>query len=292
MRQEELFWSQKARCQWLKEGDRNTSFFHSRVRNKRQRSFIHAIKTDAGQWVNDTKEIQDAGITFFENLFSSDGNVTDDELLHVIPKVITLEDSIYLAAIPDLDEVWETLLSMPTQATAGPDGFSLNFYMAARDIIKNDMLQLIKFFFVGGKMHRSISASLICLIPKVDHPSNFAQFRPISVGNVISKVISKIINNRLICFLPKLISEEQAGFVKGRDIFYHIQLAQEVITDLDKKCRGGNLVLKLDMLKAYDRLEWSFLFAVLRKFGFSYRFIEIIKWTLNNNWFTLLVNGQ
>ena len=122
--------------------------------------------------------------------------------------------------------------------------------------------------------------------------SSFAQFRPVSVGNVISKVISKIINNRLICFLPKLINEEQAGFVKGRDIFYHIQLAQEVITDLDKKCRGGNLVLKLDMLKAYDRLEWSFLFAVLRKFGFSYRFIEIIKWTLNNNWFTLLVNGQ
>ena len=64
---------------------------------------------------------------------------------------------------------------MLAQAAAGPDGFSMNFNMGARDIIKDDMLQLIKYFFVGGgKMHRSISASLICLIPKVDHPTSFA----------------------------------------------------------------------------------------------------------------------
>ena len=74
-------------------------------------------------------------------------------------------------------------------------------------------------------MHRSISTSLICLIPKVDHSISLDQFRPISVGNVISKVISKILNNRLISFLPNLNSEEQAGFVKGRDIFDHIHLA-------------------------------------------------------------------
>ena len=101
MRQEELFWSQKARCQWLKEGNRNTSFFHCRVRNKRQRSFIHAIKIDDGHWVHDIKDIQDEGNSFFEKLFSFDGNVTDDELLHVIPEVITPEDSVYLTAIPD-----------------------------------------------------------------------------------------------------------------------------------------------------------------------------------------------
>ena len=61
---------------------------------------------------------------------------------------------------------------------------------------------------------------------------------------------------------------------------------------MDKKCRGGNIVLKLDMLKAYDRLEWPFWVAVLQKFGFSARFVELVRWTLINNWFTPLVNGR
>ena len=128
----------------------------------------------AGHWVNDKKDIQDEGISFFEKLFSFEGSVIDEELLHVIPEVITLEDSDYLTAIPDQDKVWKTLQSMLAQAAVGPDGFSMNFYMGAWDIIKDDMLQLIKYFFVGGKMHRIILASLICLIPKVDHPSSFA----------------------------------------------------------------------------------------------------------------------
>lgn len=80
--------------------------------------------------------------------------------------------------------------------------------------------------------------------------------------------------------------------MKGRDIFDHIQLAQELINDLDRKCRGGNVVFKLDMLKAYDRMEWHFLFVVLKKFGFSERFVDLIRRSLDNNWFTTIINGK
>ena len=66
----------------------------------------------------------------------------------------------------------------------------------------------------------------------------------------------------------------------------------KIFIDLDRKCRGGNVVFKLDMLKAYDRLEWPFLLAVLKKLAFSERFVEIAKWTLNNNWFTTIINGK
>lgn len=118
-------------------------------------------------------------------------------------------------------------------------------------------------------MHKSITTSMICLIPKVESPISFAQFRLVSVGNVASKVCSKILNSRLLSWLPKLIGVEQAGFVQGRDIYDHIQLAHELMVDIGKKCRGGNVVFKLDMLKAYDRMEWNFLFQVLQCFGFT-----------------------
>ena len=141
-------------------------------------------------------------------------------------------------------------------------------------------------------MHRSVSASMICLIPKVEYSIFFAQYRPISVGNVALKICFKILNNRLVLYLPKLISVNQAGFVKGKDIFDHIQLAQELIVDMYRKYKGGNVVFKLDMLKAYDRMEWSFLFHVLHRFGFSERFVDLVCRTLNNNGFTIIINGR
>lgn len=70
--------------------------------------------------------------------------------------------------------------------------------------------------------------------------------------------------------LPKIISKEQSAFVQGRNIADNISIAQEITCDLDKKVRGGNSILKLDMMKAYDRLEWFFLYLVLERFGFSF----------------------
>ena len=79
--------------------------------------------------------------------------------------------------------------------------------------------------------------------------------------------------------------------MKGRSIFYNIGLAQEMFHDLNRPSRGGNLVIKLDMAKAYDRLEWPFLFAVLRRFGFSEHCIKLVQKMFTNCWFSIMLNG-
>lgn len=150
--------------------------------------------------------------------------VVNDELFNEISSMVMDRDNIAHTQVLDIEEVYQTLLSMPSSVAVGPDGFSINFHLAAWEIIKEDLVALVKYFFVGGMMHRSVSASIICLIPKVDNPVNFSQYCPISVGNVAAKLCSKIINNRILSLLPSLISVEQAGFVKGRDIFEHVQL--------------------------------------------------------------------
>lgn len=92
--------------------------------------------------------------------------------------------------------------------------------------------------------------------------------------------------------VPSLISDNQSGFVKGRLISDNILLAQELTQSLNVKTRGGNMILKMDMMKAYDRLNWSFLDQILKAFGFSGMWIDMMGRTLKNNFFSVLRNGE
>lgn len=91
---------------------------------------------------------------------------------------------------------------------------------------------------------------------------------------------------------PDLISKNQTGFVKGRNILENILLAQEIIRDINKRNQRHNVVVKLDMAKAYDRVSWIFMTKVLRKIGFSKVIIDMIWRLISNNWYSVLVNGQ
>src|SRR5436190_11444030 len=97
---------------------------------------------------------------------------------------------------------------------------------------------------------------------------------------------------RLVEVLPDIISPEQSGFVKGRIINDNILLAQELVQSIKKKVRGSNIVIKLDLSKAYDSISWLSLIKILRKFGFNERLIDMIWRLISNCWYSVLVNGK
>ncbi|XP_060178227.1 uncharacterized protein LOC132608170 [Lycium barbarum] len=115
---------------------------------------------------------------------------------------------------------------------------------------------------------------------------------PISLSNVTQKIISKVLSDRLANVLPKIISANQSGFIKGRTIEENALLAQEIIHDLKQENRDGNVIFKIDMNKAYNRLSWYFLCVVMRKMGFDEKWIFIIWNVLSNNWYTVVINGK
>lgn len=101
---------------------------------------------------------------------------------------------------------------------------------------------------------------------KVDNPNNFDKFWPISLCSVVYKIFCKIIISRLIYILRNLVSHEQGGFIPRWIIFENITLVQEMVISLHKKMAGGKVMVKLDMVKAYDRVNGNFLLEVLNAF--------------------------
>nr|XP_016450378.1 PREDICTED: uncharacterized protein LOC107775192 [Nicotiana tabacum] len=198
-----------------------------------------------------------------------------------------------LMVMPSNEEVKRAVMGLNGDSAGGPDGFTGAFYQTCWEIIEEDVVGMVKAFFCGQQLPKSVTHTNLVLLPKKKEVMTFADMRPISLRNFVNKIFSKVIHERLVEFLPNLISQEQAGFVKGRSIVENVLLTQEIITDIRLRTKAGpNVVIKLDMTKAYDRLSWLFLTKMLRKMGFPEAFIGLIFDLIGNNWYSILINGQ
>lgn len=140
-------------------------------------------------------------------------------------------------------------------------------------------------------LYPKATCSNMVLIPKVQNPRKFAELKPISVSNFCYKIIARVMLDHLNKCLHKLIAPEQAGFVPDRSIHDNIALAIELTHDLNKKTRGGNVIIQVDMEKDYDRVEWGFLLNVLKAMGFSTRWCELVGQCIRNCWYTVKLKG-
>jgi hypothetical protein len=139
-----------------------------------------------------------------------------------------------------------------------------------------------------------MNSTFIALIPKAQDPINVTDFRPISLCNVLYKLISKVLANRLKNILPDIISNYQSVFVPGRLILDHILAAYETMHTMQSRMWGkeGFMSVKLDMSKAYDRMEWTFLMAVMNKMSFDSRWVDLVMKCVSTVNYVVLINGN
>ncbi|KAL6131080.1 hypothetical protein ACLB2K_069458 [Fragaria x ananassa] len=168
------------------------------------------------------------------------------------------------------EEVYKALKQMHPMKESGPDGFLPIFYQCYWQVVGKDVTSAVRHFMNSDALMRQVNGTYITLIPKVQTMEHITQLRPISLCNAIYKLWSKVLANRLKPLLQKVIAPTQSAFVPRRQISDNSLLAFEISHYLKRLYGGGSGygALKLDMVKAYDRVEWGFIEEVMRSMGF------------------------
>ncbi|VFQ79646.1 unnamed protein product [Cuscuta campestris] len=257
-----------------------------------RRQHIHSIRTSQGTQVTTEKEILEAGADYFQDLYSPQPTHNMEHILHHISHTIQAIQNEKLCLLPNPEEIKNAVWDLDSNSCAGPDGFNVTFFRESWDIINEDVTSAVQEFFLGIIPPKAMRTSNIILIPKKEAPASFNDYRPISLTNFSFKIITRILASRLTSVLADIISIEQGGFAPGKDIQDHILLARELIHLLDRKTEGGNLALKLDITKAFDKISWSYIEKCLEHFGFSHRFIRLVMNSIKHSVVSTLINGN
>lgn len=233
--QEELFWYQKARVDWIRDGDRNTSFFHLSTIIKQWKNKIVALKDDNGDWISHPEHVKNFVVNYFKNLYTEDNEETNCEgPKNLFPQFQEYEWN-KLTRTFTCSEIHDVVKCMGSLKAPGPDGFQALFYQKNWNLVASSVFKLVLDVLAGKGIPPSLNNTFIALIPKVNVPESPKQFRPIGLCNVTYKIITKVIVNRLKVVLPKLISPTQASYVPGRQITDNIVIFQEVLHSMRSK---------------------------------------------------------
>ena len=162
--------------------------------------------------------------------------------------------------------------------TQGWKAHHINGYIYFKSIVGINVSNLVLNVLNYGMCISEINRTNTAFVPKNKNPQRMIDFRPISLCNVVYKLISKTLANRLKAVLPFIISEKQSAFVANRLIIDNVFVAYEIKHYLKHK-RGGNdsfMAAKLDISKAFDRIEWCFIEMVMRKMVFNESWIGLV----------------
>lgn len=160
-------------------------------------------------------------------------------------------------------------------------------------MVGSSIFNFVQRVFYDPSVIGEVNHTLLTLIPKVPEPSRPSDFRPIALCNVIYKIVTKVLANRIQPILPSIISKNQSSFISGRNATNNAIILQEVAHSMH--FMGGRksfMVLKLDLAKAYDKMEWCFIKDSLDRLGFPSHISELIYACLSSSSFCINWQGH
>ncbi|XP_074313912.1 uncharacterized protein LOC141649113 [Silene latifolia] len=252
-KERDQFLSQKAKCDWLKHGDDNTSYFHACIRRRRAKNRVFQVADVNNVLCSTTESIQAAFIHYYQQLLGTEKYVKPiNRKVIKYGKCVTEAHCLMLSAPITTEEVKVAMFDIPGTKAPGPD---------------------VQGAIHSGKLLKQCNATTITLIPKVPLPET-------------------VLCNRIGKVLPDIISPSQGAFIKGRDIVGNILICQDLIKLYKRKSCSPRVLMKVDLQKAYDSVAWSFVLEMIQATGFLESFTKIIMQCITTPTYSLSLNGE
>ena len=268
----------RSRITWFEEGERSSNFFLNLEKSRQNKKVMRQILTDDGIVISEQQSIIHEQVRFYSDLYSSEQCLRTErnQLLDSLTKTLSEPDSQSCEGDISAKELHKALFDMESNKSPGLDGLTVEFYKEFWDVLYDIFLRLTKEIYQSKAMCNSMKTGLITLIPKKGDLRKLKNWRPISLLNTDYKIITKALANRISNVINSLVSEDQTCCIPGRDIADNVLIMRNIIEYVNDNNRNG-YVLKIDQLKAFDRVNHNYIFDVLKKMGFGNEFINWIK---------------
>lgn len=240
-------WKHRSHCKWLKAGDKNTRYFHA-VASARHRRNRVSFLNHQDQTINDEDLIRNVFKCQMENLLGKANSVLQfkpDTLYTVNPNLDFLQDPITPI------EIEAAVRQLAKNKTSDLDGILNEFLQLHWSIIRDEVYGMIQGFYEHSLDLACINQANIVMIPKKENPARVSDYRPISIMNVIPKLISKLLVNMLREVLPELISSNQNAFIQGWQITENFNWTREMLHHISNSGRPACFI-KIDFPKSFD----------------------------------------
>lgn len=294
-RAEDSYLKQRSRVQWSVDGDCNSAFYHRIIKTRQAQNQIICLLDRNGRIIDQLEDIKSHAVDYYSTLLGGPSTSAAPSP-QIISSFLPLRCSptavdILAADFTDLD-IQTAFLSLPASKAPGPDGYPAEFFKANWNVVGRDMIAAVKEFMESGCLLQQWNSTIISLIPKKPNANKMTEFRPISCCNTVYKVASKLLANRIKSALPELISPAQSAFVPGRLLVENVLLATELVAgykwnDISKRC-----MLKVDLQKAFDSVNWDFIQNTLEALGFPTHFRKLIAQCITTTRFSVSINGE
>ena len=283
----------RSRFQNISDMDAPTSYFFSLEKKNGQRKVIHTLLADTGEELVEPRQIRERAVSFYQALYSSEeeeDQTSREEFFSELPQ-ISEESNSQLAAPLRMEELLAALQGMQGRRAPGIDGLTPEFYKAYWGILAQDILQVFNECLASGSMPVSCRRAVLTLLPKKGNLQDIKNWRPVSLLCVDYKLLSKALASRLGKAMEQVIHRDQTYCVPGRSMVDNVHLIRDIL-DVSSSLDVDMGLISLDQEKAFDRVERSFLWKVMGKFGFSAGFIAKIKVLYSDVESVLKFNGS
>ena len=277
----------RSKCDWYEQGEKSTKFFLNLEKQRGNQNRIRKLIVNQKE-INNETEILNRIKLFYETLFQKPSlKYSTDDINHFLNTLDIQKLSADQIILCDIEltekDLYGSMKSMKNDKSPGNDGLTKEFYVTFWDDIKATFVSSLKQVKERKDLSISQRQAIIKLIEKKDRDKRYIKnWRPISLLNVDIKILSKALAKRLKEVLPCLIPAQQTAYVKNWNVGECGRLISDIIEIANTRKMEGFLVT-MDVEKAFDSLDHTFLILVLKRFEFGQNFVSWIEIILKNH---------